>query len=176
MAAGNIFLDTCIKKFRHQKNLGDKTFEQLAEADFFFKPSAESNSIAIIVQHLHGNMMSRWINFLTEDGEKEWRKRDEEFEDIVLKQDDIIGLWEKGWQLVFETLESLRPQDVTTIVFIRKEPLTVCDAVIRQIDHYAYHTGQIVQLGRMIKDVEWHSLSIAKGKTKQYNEQIEKNK
>ena len=170
MTVENIFLDTCIKKFRHQKNLGDKTFEQLAEEDFFFKPSIESNSIAIIVQHLHGNMMSRWTNFLTEDGEKDWRKRDEEFEDIVLAKTTVIDLWQTGWQLVFKTLESLQPVDLTAIVFIRNQPLTVCDAVIRQIDHYAYHTGQIVQLGRMIKDANWHTLSIAKGKTKEYNE------
>ena len=118
MNTERIFLDACIKKFKHQKKLGDKTFEQLDEAGFLFKPSPDSNNIAIIIQHIYGNMMSRWTNFLTEDGEKEWRKRDEEFEDIEHTKQSLLDMWEKGWQLVFDTLNSLTEQDITATVYI----------------------------------------------------------
>lgn len=174
MNTERIFLDACIKKFKHQKKLGDKTFEQLDEAGFLFKPSPDSNNIAIIVQHMYGNMMSRWTNFLTEDGEKEWRKRDEEFEDAVSSKDALIDMWENGWKLVFDTLQALQESDVAATVLIRKEPLSVCDAIIRQIDHYGYHVGQIVQLGKIVKDKDWSTLSIAKGKSKEFNDMMDK--
>lgn len=174
MNTAAIFLEASLKKFKHQKKLGDKTFAQLDEKDFFYKPSPDSNNIAIIVQHMYGNMMSRWTNFLTEDGEKEWRQRDEEFEDVITKKEEVLNLWEKGWQLVFDTIASLKEDDVVKDVVIRKENLSVCDAVIRQIDHYGYHVGQIVQLGHIIKDADWQTLSIAKGKSKEFNEMMNK--
>src|SRR2546423_1408551 len=115
------FLQSAIKKFKAQKTLGEKAFEQLADEDFFFKPSKESNSIAIIVQHIYGNMMSRWTNFLTEDGEKLWRERDKEFEDILATKQDVMNAWNKGWACVFNALESLKDDDVIKTITIRSE-------------------------------------------------------
>jgi len=126
------FLQDCIKRFEYYKSLGDKTFDQLEEQDFFFKPSPDSNSIAIIIQHMYGNMLSRWTNFLTEDGEKDWRKRDAEFQDMQLSKQDLISFWNEGWKVLLDTLKSLKPEDLTKIIYIRTEPLVVYDAIIRQ--------------------------------------------
>jgi len=162
------FLESSIKKFRFQKNLGDKTFAQLEDKDLFFKPSAESNSIAIIVQHMTGNMLSRWTNFLTEDGEKPWRERDKEFEDVFETREEVMSAWDKGWDCVFNTLESLTADDLVKTILIRRESMSVIDAVIRQIDHYGYHTGQIVLIGKIIKDNHWQTLSIPKGRSSEF--------
>lgn len=164
------FLQSAIKKFKEQKSLGDKTFAQLDEKDFFFKPSAESNSIAVIVQHVSGNMLSRWTNFLTEDGEKPWRERDVEFENTLSTKEDVLNAWNKGWACVLGTLENLKPEDVMKTITIRSEPHLVIDAVIRQIDHYGGHTAQIVYIGKLIKNETWQSLSIPKNKSKAFNE------
>ena len=168
------FLPAIIKRFKVYKDLGDKTFEQLKEEDFFFKPSAESNSIAIIIQHIYGNAMSRWTNFLTEDGEKDWRKRDEEFQYIHATKEDLITIWNMGWSKVFETLESLKEDDLTKTIYIRTEPLVAFDALLRQLAHYPYHIGQIVFIGKMIRNTDWQSLSIPKGGTAAYNQQMKK--
>lgn len=162
------FLKDAIQRFRYYRELGDKTFEQLEEAAFFFQPSSESNSIAIIIQHLYGNMLSRWTNFLTEDGEKEWRKRDAEFETTQCSKQDLLSFWNEGWTCMLNTLESLQPEDLTRTVTVRTEPLTVYDAILRQLAHYPYHVGQIVYLGRMVKNEGWISLSIPKGNSAQY--------
>jgi hypothetical protein len=163
------FLQDIIKRFVSYKTLGEKTFDQLEEKDIFYQPSAESNSIAIIVQHLHGNMLSRFTNFLTEDGEKDWRKRDEEFETVITTKDGIVALWNTGWTCVIDTLKNLQPADLTKTIHIRSEALTVYDALLRQLAHYPYHVGQIVYLGKMVKDGAWQSLSIPKNQTAQYN-------
>jgi len=164
------FLESSIKKFRSQKALGEKTFAQLNDADFLFKPSSESNSIAIIVQHLYGNMLSRWTNFLREDGEKSWRNRDAEFEESLKTKEGVLNAWNSGWACVLNTLEKLKPEDVLKTITIRSQPLLVIDAIIRQIDHYGYHVGQIVYIGRMIKDTAWQSLSIPKNKSSEFNQ------
>ena len=164
------FLESSIKKFRSQKALGEKTFAQLNDADFLFKPSSESNSIAIIVQHLYGNMLSRWTNFLREDGEKSWRNRDAEFEESLKTKEGVLNAWNSGWACVLNTLEKLKPEDVLKTITIRSQPLLVIDAIIRQIDHYGYHVGQIVYIGRMIKDTAWQSLSIPKNKSGEFNQ------
>ena len=164
------FLQSAIKKFSTQKSLGEKTFAQLEEKDLFFKPSKESNSIAVIVQHMSGNMLSRWTNFLTEDGEKPWRERDKEFEDVLTTKDAMINAWNEGWRRVLNTLELLQPEDMMKTITIRSEPLFVVDAILRQIDHYGYHVGQIVYIGRLIKDEGWQSLSIPKNKSKEFND------
>ena len=169
MNTEEIFLQSAIKKFRFQKQLGDKTFAQLDEKELFFKPSKESNSIAVIVQHMSGNMLSRWTNFLTEDGEKPWRDRDKEFEDVLTTKEEILNAWDKGWQCVLNTLESLQPGDMTKSITIRSESMPVVDAIVRQLDHYGYHIGQIVYIGRLIKDEGWQSLSIPKNKSKDFN-------
>ena len=169
----NTFLQDCIKRFEYNKSLGDKTFEQLEEKDLFFKPSPESNSIAIIIQHMYGNMLSRWTNFLTEDGEKEWRKRDAEFEEMQISKQDLLSFWNEGWKVLLDTLKSLLPEDLTKTIHIRTEPLIVYDAIIRQMAHYPYHVGQIVQIGKMIRDKEFKSLSIPKGESQQFNQQMQ---
>ncbi len=158
------FLTEMEKRFKSCKSLGDETFKQLEENDFYFKPSEESNSIAIIVQHMYGNMMSRFTNFLTEDGEKQWRKRDAEFEASDTTTKDLLDFWNTGWNCVFKAIADLKPEDLTKTVYIRSEPLVVFDALIRQFGHYAYHAGQIVMIGKMLKDKNWKSLSIPKAK------------
>jgi hypothetical protein len=168
------FLTDVIKRFKNYKDLGDKTLAQLEEKDFFFKPSPDSNSIAIIIQHLYGNMLSRWTNFLTEDGEKHWRKRDAEFYDSEASKRDILSFWKDGWECLFNALVSLQPEDVTKTIYIRTEPLVVYDAILRQLAHYASHVGQIITLGHMIKDKDWKSLSIPKGGSEAYNDAMKK--
>ena len=166
------FLKDTIKRFKYYKELGDKTFEQIDEAAIFYQPTTESNSIAIIVQHMYGNMLSRWTNFLTEDGEKEWRKRDAEFEPMQCTKQDILAFWNDGWKCMFDTLESLQSGDLTKTITIRTEPLTVYDAILRQLAHYPYHVGQIVYIGRMVKNEGWKSLSIPKGDSVAYLDSV----
>lgn len=166
---GNDFIQTAIRRLRYYKDLGDKSFEQLREEDFHFQPNASSNSIAVIIQHMAGNMLSRWTNFLTEDGEKEWRDRDGEFEPGKQGRAELIATWEKGWECFLGTLGSLKKKDLKKMVSIRNEELTVTDAINRQLAHYPYHIGQIVYLARMIRDGEWKNLSIPKGDSKAYN-------
>ena len=168
------FLKDSIKRFKYYKELGDKTFVQLEEADLFYKPNGESNSIAVIVQHIYGNMLSRWTNFLTEDGEKDWRKRDAEFENAINTKNGIISLWEKGWKCLLDTLSSLQPEDLNKTITIRTEPLLVYDAILRQLAHYPYHVGQIVYLGRFCKNSSWQSLSIPKGQSHDFLESVKK--
>jgi hypothetical protein len=170
------FLKDAIKRFKYYKELGDKTFEQVTEEDIFFQPSTESNSISVIVQHMHGNMLSRWTNFLSEDGEKEWRKRDAEFEDTPGSKQGILSLWSEGWSCLFNALGSLTPEDLNKTVTIRSEPLKVYDAILRQLAHYPYHVGQIVYLGRLRKNEGWTSLSIPKGNSIQYLETVKQEK
>jgi hypothetical protein len=159
------FLNDIMKRFQSYKDLGDKTFEQLDDKDFFYQPSTESNSIAIIIQHMHGNMMSRFTNFLTEDGEKPWRKRDEEFEQMNVSKQNLVTFWNTGWDCLFNTLKSLKPEDLLRKVSIRNEPMSACDALLRAFAHLSYHVGQIVYLGKIIKDAEWKTLSMPKKKS-----------
>jgi hypothetical protein len=169
MSLGKEYLSTVIKRLKYYKDLGEKTFDQLEEKDLHYSPTSESNSIAVIVQHLAGNMLSRFTNFLTEDGEKEWRQRDDEFEVHNYSKQKVTDLWNKGWECCFNALNALTEDDLETIIYIRKEPLTVVDAINRQLAHYPYHIGQIVYIGRMIKNKEWKNLSIPKGHSQQYN-------
>jgi hypothetical protein len=161
-----LFLLSVIKRFKEYKALGDKTFKQLSGEQMHFSPNEDTNSIAIIIQHMHGNMLSRWTNFLTEDGEKEWRKRDDEFEIHQSHKEQLLKLWEDGWSLFLNTLDSLTGKDLVKNVTIRNQPLTVVDAINRQLAHYSYHVGQIVQLGKWMKGAEWQTLSIPKKQIK----------
>ena len=166
------YLSSCIKRFKEYKGLGEKTFAQLTDEQMHVQPNEASNSIAIIIQHMHGNMLSRWTNFLTEDGEKEWRKREEEFEVQELSKERLLALWEEGWKVLFDALASLKEEDLLKTVTIRTQPLMVMDAINRQLAHYSYHVGQIVYVGRWMKDSDWQSLSIPKGGSTAYNEQL----
>lgn len=167
------FLADCIKRFEYYKSLADKTFEQLQDQDFYFRPSPDSNSIAIIIQHMYGNMLSRWTNFLVEDGEKEWRKRDAEFDDMQLSRQDLLSFWNEGWSCLLNALKQMTPADLDKTIYIRTEPLKAYDAIIRQMAHYPYHVGQIVTLGKMIRDKDFISLSIPKGGSQEFNQQMQ---
>jgi hypothetical protein len=167
---GNIYIESAIKRLLTYKTLGDKTFAQLSDADFHYAPNEVSNSIAVIIQHVSGNMLSRWTNFLTEDGEKEWRNRDTEFDEQKLSKEQLISLWEKGWKCMLDTLHSLTEDDLLKTIHIRNEPLSAIDAINRQLAHYPHHVGQIVYVGKIIKGNEWQSLSIPKGKSEEFNQ------
>jgi hypothetical protein len=163
------YLNSVKKQFEYYKMLGDKTFSQLSEDDFFWQFNEESNSIAMIVKHLHGNMLSRWTDFLITDGEKEWRSRDAEFENDVTNKDVVLTQWNDGWQCLFDALNSLTDNDLERIVYIRNMGHSVVEAINRQLAHYPYHVGQIVFIGKMLTDNQWQSLSIPKGNSTQYN-------
>lgn len=168
-----LFLDSVIKRFKEYKVLGEKTFDQLEDEEMHFQPNEASNSIAVIIQHMSGNMLSRWTNFLSEDGEKEWRNRDDEFEVHKFSKQQLINKWDEGWKVVLQTLESLTENDLFKTITIRSQPLNVVDAINRQFAHYSYHVGQIVYLGRWIRQGEWKSLSIAKNKSTEYNQKMQ---
>ncbi len=167
-----IFLESVIKRLKENKTLADKTFEQLSEAEILHQPSDACNSIAQIIQHLHGNMQSRWTHFLTEDGEKPWRDRDTEFEKSTQSKEELLSLWEEGWKTLLNTLSSLQPSDLQRTIHIRTQPHIAMDAINRQLSHYSYHVGQIVYLGKMLKSVDWKNLSIAKGASDAYNKEM----
>ncbi|MFM7671803.1 MAG: DUF1572 family protein [Bacteroidota bacterium] len=162
------YLNSAQKTFEYYKELGDKCFEQLREEQFFQKPTVESNSVATIVKHLWGNMLSRWTDFLTTDGEKEWRMRDKEFENDLTSKKEVLEKWEAGWSCLFMALGSMTETDLSKTVLIRSQSLTVIEAINRQLAHYAYHVGQIVYIGKMMLDREWTSLSIPKGASRTY--------
>ncbi|MBK9283438.1 MAG: DUF1572 family protein [Sphingobacteriaceae bacterium] len=161
----------CIHLFKYYKLLGEKTFSQLNDEQLFAAPNSTCNSISILVQHLWGNMMSRWTDFLNSDGEKEWRNRDEEFESILQSRDEMLVKWNEGWACLFKALGSLQEADYQKIIYIRKQGHTVTDAIHRQLAHYAYHVGQIVYAGKLIKEGHWESLSIPKNESDAYNRQ-----
>lgn len=163
------FLNSTRKQFEYYKILGDKTFAQLEEQELFWQYNNESNSIAIIVKHLWGNMRSRWTNFLTSDGEKEWRNREAEFDADIKDKTELLAKWEEGWNCLFSALDSINLDNFNTTIYIRNQGHTIVEAVNRQLAHYAYHIGQIVYLGRMSKGVGWQSLSIPKGQSQEYN-------
>ncbi len=163
------FLSSSIKQFQYYKSLGEKTIEQLSDEQLFWQPDSEANSIAIIVKHLVGNMLSRWTNFLTEDGEKSWRNRDDEFLNDFENRSDVQRTWEKGWACLFEALEQVTEENIDQLVYIRNQGHTITEAVNRQLCHYAYHVGQIVYIGRILRKEQWKSLSIPKNASRNYN-------
>ena len=167
-----LFLDSAIKRLTYYKELGDKTFAQLTDDDFHFIPAEECNSIAIIIQHMHGNMLSRWTNFLTTDGEKEWRKRDAEFEDQQLNKVQLLNLWEEGWNCFLNAVKSLSDNDLEKTIYIRSQPLSVIDAFYRQFAHYPYHVGQIIYTAKVLKNKIWQNLSVEKGRSVEYTNKI----
>ncbi|WP_207531669.1 DUF1572 family protein [Desertivirga arenae] len=162
------YLESVIKQFEYYKMLGEKTFSQVPEEKLFWQYNEESNSIATIVKHLWGNMLSRWTDFLTSDGEKEWRDREAEFFNDVMNKDDMITKWNEGWKVFFDTLYSLSNENLAQLIYIRNQGHTVMEAINRQLAHYSYHIGQIVFIGKMCAS-SWSSLSIPKGQSAMYN-------
>lgn len=163
------YLNSIKKQFEYYKFLGEGTFDQLEEKDLFWQFNDGSNSIAIIVNHLWGNMKSRWTDFLTSDGEKEWRNRDMEFESVIRSKDELLKKWNDGWECLFKALNSINSENFDSEIYIRNQSHSVVEAINRQFAHYSYHIGQIVYIGRMIKGDSWRSLSIPKGKSSDFN-------
>ena len=164
------YLTSTRKQLEYYKMLGEKTFAQVTDEQLFWQYNEESNSIAMIVKHLWGNMLSRWTDFLTSDGEKEWRQRDAEFENDIATREDLLNKWNEGWQCLFNTLDSLINDDLGKEIYIRNQGHSVVEAINRQLAHYPYHVGQIVFIGKMVCNAGWTSLSIPRGDSKTYNE------
>ncbi|MCI5058455.1 MAG: DUF1572 domain-containing protein [Flavobacteriales bacterium] len=163
------YVENIQKLFKYYKSLGDKSLDQLDNNEIHQRFSPESNSMWIVVKHIAGNMRSRWTNFWTEDGEKEWRNRDTEFHDNQVNKDELLKVWNEAWNVLFGILDPLSPEDMERHITIRSEKHTAYEAINRQLGHYAYHIGQMVFIAKAIKDQEWESLSIPKGKSDQFN-------
>jgi hypothetical protein len=169
MMESNPYLDSVRKQFLYYKMLGEKAMEQLEPEQLFVAVNDDTNSIAIIVKHLSGNMLSRWTDFLISDGEKEWRNRDGEFEATISSKEELLKVWDEGWNCFLTTLNAITSDQLNTIIYIRNEGHTVVEAINRQLAHYPYHIGQIVFYAKMLKAAEWLSLSIPKNKSISYN-------
>ncbi|CAM4309573.1 DUF1572 domain-containing protein [Zobellia nedashkovskayae] len=168
----NNFIKSVLFEFNRYKSMGDGTFLQLNDEDIHWKLNEGDNSIALIVKHMSGNMLSRWTNFLTEDGEKPWRNREDEFTNPYKTKIEMLAGWEEGWQCLFKALNSVTSDNFDTTIKIRNESHTIAEAVHRQLAHYSSHIGQIVLLGKMIKAEDWTSLSIPKGYSKDFNKNM----
>jgi hypothetical protein len=165
------YLEEARRQMRGHKRMGESAMAQLRDQDFFVAVDPESNSVAVLVKHLAGNMRSRFTDFLTSDGEKTDRFRDREFEVTpATTRDEIMKWWEDGWSVVLGTVESLEPEDVTRTVTVRGEPHTVLQAINRQLAHYAQHTGQIVFLSKHLRSSAWKTLSIPRGKSEEFKQ------
>ena len=167
------YFDDALSALRAYKKLAEKAIAQLKDEEFFVTLDEESNSVAIIMKHMAGNMFSRWTDFLTTDGEKPDRNRDMEFViDAQTTKEDMVAYWERGWTRVFETLEPLRPEDFEKTVTIRGEEHTIVEAINRQLMHYAYHVGQIVFLAKHFRSAQWQSLSVPRNRSAEFNAQV----
>ncbi len=167
----NDYLESVRKQFEYYKMLGDKTFAQVPDDKLLWQCNADSNSIATIVKHLWGNMLSRWTDFLTSDGEKDWRNRDAEFENDIKTKEELLAKWNEGWTCLFRAINSLTAEDLDKIIYIRNQGHTVMEAINRQLAHYPYHVGQIVFLGKILAENGWASLSIPKGNSQAFNQE-----
>ena len=162
-------LESLRAEFRRYKTLADRAVVQVADADLHTPLGPDENSLAIILAHMGGNLRSRFTDFLTSDGEKEWRNRDEEFIEKEIDRKELLEIWERGWACLFDAIDPLNDADLARIVTIRGEPHTVAKALTRALGHAAYHSGQIVQLARHFAGPNWRTLSIPRGKSEQYN-------
>jgi hypothetical protein len=165
------FLISTRKLFTHYKELGEKAIAQLRDDEINWRPNSASNSVAIIVHHLSGNMLSRFTDFLTSDGEKPWRNRDAEFDAGYKSKGEMMEAWNAGWQVVFGAIDALKDEDLDKIIYVRNEGQTVMEALQRQLAHYPHHIGQILYVGKMIRGDEWKSLSIPKGMSQGFNQE-----
>ena len=168
----SILLEAAIGTFRKQKDLAERAMVQLSDQQMHVALDPNTNSIAVIAKHMAGNMRSRWTDFLTTDGEKPWRNRDDEFVDTFTSREQILETWNAGWSCLFQALEALSESDLEKQVAIRGERLIVPLAILRQIDHYAYHVGQIVFIARILAGDNWQVLTIPRGKSREYNERV----
>ena len=166
------YLHSIKTNFEKYKIMGDKTFEQLEEKDFHVSLDEDSNSIAVIIQHISGNLLSRFTDFLTSDGEKPTRNRDMEFEEQQLSKTELIGKWNNSWKVLLDTLNNLTAVDLLKTIYIRNQAHSVIESLNRSLTHTAYHIGQIVYLGKHIKGESWKTLSIPKGKSEEFNKSL----
>lgn len=164
------YLDDSRAAMRAYKKLAEKALAQLKDDEYFVTLDEEANSVAIVMKHMAGNMLSRWTDFLTSDGEKLDRNRDMEFViEANTTKDDVLAYWERGWQCVFDALDPLRVEDFEKTVMIRGEKHTIVQAINRQLMHYAYHIGQIVYLAKHFRSREWNSLSVPRNRSAEFN-------
>src|ERR1041384_5572420 len=171
---GQHYLADALYTFRYYKQLAERALAQISDEDFFYTLDDESNSIAIIIKHMAGNMLSRWTDFLTTDGEKPERNRDLEF--VMLpetKKEDMLAYWEQGWKATFDAIEPLVPDDLLRTITIRGQNHTVVQAIDRQMAHYAYHVGQIVYLAKHFQASDWQTLSVPKNKSAEFNAKLQ---
>jgi hypothetical protein len=161
-----------LNSFRNYKKLADRAIDQVSDEEFFAVIDAESNSIAVIVKHIAGNLHSRWRDFLTTDGEKPDRDRDTEFEMVGDTRESLMEFWESGWQTLFDAIEPLTEDDFSKTVTIRGEPHSVVEAINRQLTHYSYHIGQIVFLAKHLKSSEWKTLSVPRHRSAEFNQHL----
>ena len=171
--AAELFLASAVREFRSQKSMADRAIAQLSFEQLRVPLDANTNSIAVIMKHVAGNLLSRWTDFLTTDGEKSDRDRDGEFVDTFGSREELIAFWERGWACVLGSLSSLRADDLTKTITIRGEPHGVIDATHRSLAHAGYHVGQIVQLARHLAKDNWTTLTIPRGQSRQFNEQMQ---
>jgi hypothetical protein len=171
---GEHYLEDALRTFRDYKKLAERAFEQIDDEHFFRTIDDESNSIAVNMKHMAGNMLSRWTDFLTTDGEKPERDRDMEFVMLpATSKADIVAYWDKGWQSVFEAVEPLTPHDLLLTITIRGQDHTVVQAINRQLSHYAYHVGQIVYLAKHFRASDWQTLSVPRNKSEEFNKYLD---
>jgi Protein of unknown function (DUF1572) len=163
------YLENVKNQFLYYKTIGEKAINQLDENQLFINLNEDTNSISNIIKHLSGNMLSRWTDFLTTDGEKDWRNRDAEFEETISTKQELLATWENGWNCFFEALNSIQPEQLSTLIYIRNEGHTILEAINRQLAHYPYHIGQIIFYAKMLKTSNWESLSIPRKKSNSYN-------
>lgn len=169
MEATESYLISVKKQFLYYKLVGEKAIDQLEPEQLFISANNDTNNIATIVKHLAGNMLSRWTDFLTTDGEKEWRERDQEFENDLKTKEAVMTSWNKGWDCLFNTLNSLKQEQLADIIYIRNEGHTVIEAINRQLAHYPYHIGQMVFYAKLLKKTDWNSLTIPRNNSTNYN-------
>lgn len=169
MDNNQIYLESIAKQFLYYKTLGEKAIDQVEPDQLFVGFNDDSNSIATIVKHLWGNMLSRWTDVLTSDGEKPWRDRDAEFENDIRTKEELLEKWNEGWECLFNAINSIGPDQLSQIIYIRNEGHTVMDAINRQLAHYPYHIGQIIYAAKLLKKSNWDSLSIPRNRSNQYN-------
>lgn len=163
------YLQSANRQFKMYKQLGEKAMAQMSDEALNWQSNEDSNSTAMVVKHLWGNMMSRWTDFLTTDGEKPWRQRDAEFDNDVKGREAMMAKWEEGWQCLFNALDSITDNDLDKIIYIRNEGHTILEAINRQIAHYSYHVGQIVYIAKLCSNNDWNSLSIPRNQSASYN-------
>jgi hypothetical protein len=167
-----VVLDTAASAFRSNKGYADKAIAQLPDDKLRMALDPETNSVAVIMKHVAGNLLSRWTDFLTTDGEKPWRNRDEEFVDIFQSREEVIRFWEQGWNCLFTALNNLTPDDVSKTVTIRGEPHSVPLAIHRSLAHCGYHVGQIVMVSRILAGDSWETITIPRGQSAIYNQRV----